>query len=330
MTSTELSNCWAYASVFKSPLWVLIPFALGCQLPPETPGPEGQEEQDEQELKSPPPPKFAPLGSLGGPCGKNHDGCPSGPALYQKFASLKKSNLKLSSSDCSGTTGAHSFVFDVPRLVNDHSGAADKLRVNMTVAGYEQSVALEFFRNGALVGTAFRGWDEATQTAFINEYKGGVETILAVADPRLWRRITSMSRLNTCFPKQSVWYFQCGACRLSRLALVGALAWSGGIFGAGTVAEGASAAAAAAAADRAARLAAGFAVGAQVLTDTLTCEDTCKAEKCNEEVAKCAGSCPSGRAGNICFDGCLGDFDLCCRGGGVTKTGATECMANIL
>lgn len=290
-------------------------WTCGCQSPPEQDpyDPEGlTEEEIEQHVKSspPPPPKDAALGSLGGPCGVNFANCRTGDAFLKKFSSLPKYNFKRIKSAC-GQTDTRVYGLQVPRLVNDHKGPRDDIFVE--VVSYLKSTSpagpqmmYRFWRNGIEVGMASNNGAQPVIAGRL----GGVETIFALHDKKIWGAIGASERASGCATEGKIHGFECTACKIGAVTVLSYLA---GVSGGLGVLWGGSAEAGAAVA------AAGSAASGTVGL-LFACENTCKASECNEEVQRC---CQTSSCSNTCYD----DFNICCKGSGVVKVGATECQA---
>lgn len=133
-------------------------------------------------------PKSKPPGSTGGICGVNFDECQDGQQLFDRFRALPRTMVKFSrelkNMNASNNLRRVTLTFRVPRMVNDHTGSLDALTVvneEANADGLGGDVKLTYKRNGATVGIfAYDHFGNAKQET-VDVYKGGWETIMAVA-----------------------------------------------------------------------------------------------------------------------------------------------------
>lgn len=275
-------------------------------------------------------PKAAPMGSLGGVCGKNFTKCLTTETATAIFTNLKKSSVSTKCTVKPGTApkwGEQRTVvmkFQVPRLIDDHKEKNDQLEVETSESHYgwvyanEGQVKLTWRRNGATVAEGYMSSNDSgprPHTLYTDGSRGGVETLLAASlDHTLQKKL--MLAQESCdkeLAKQGTFCAfndDCAFCFFTRatgFAVVGGLTASG--LGALAEASGAT-------------LGNGALVGiggaasgaSSSLLNDWSCQDQCNRGRCKMNYCDCRDDMCHGDSCSACVE----DFSKCCNRAGGT------------
>jgi hypothetical protein len=228
-------------------------------------------------------------GELGGPCGVDYADCPTSEIMFNKFRNLKKSAF---SEECenNGENGQWRYAtsMDVPRLVNDHDGEKDRIKIavqeNQYAGDGQTEIAYQFryFRNGDEVALAFYNTMGDFFIEASNVYKGGLETSLTVMETSLFERLNGKAAVcrGGVYAAGIFANPQCTFCYGLKIYMLGSLgsmaAGSGGLVGS----PGAKAVIGGLA---------GTGTAASALWD---CNAQCARGKCTQAAYTCRESCP--------------------------------------
>lgn len=288
---------------------ILTATAFGCGR--QDPLPAGDEAEGEIYVAKP---TEAPIGSLGGVCGKDFEKCQTEATITKAFGpSLKKTALKASCSE----PGEVRINFKTPRLVNDHKGSTDSLVLRMAVTGFD-TAQLSLSRNGMEVASSYS--DAGQEGGWTEINYGGVEALFATFMDRAFvKKIAEISSKCSNWEEQvnnaASSQFYCGGggkerhCRLSKILI-------GIAVGVPTIAVGAAGAKAAVVV----AVGLGSLAVDKVIADLWSCDAAKEADRCESQHCDCLSKTTTRSDVADCQDA----FNACCTGSGGRTAGPSR------